>query len=81
MGKHFAHLDKDDFPKYVLFNLLECLFCYFGYKQCEVPVFFFGGGVVVVVVFNLNTTFAKKKRRKKKEKKPQTSDIVKIKTS
>lgn len=42
---------------------------------------FFWGGVVVVVVFNLNTTFAKKKRRKKKEKKPQTSDIVKIKTS
>lgn len=41
---------------------------------------FFGGGVVVVF-FNLNTTFAKKKRRKKKEKKPQTSDIVKIKTS
>lgn len=79
MGKHFAHLDKDDFPKYVLFNLLECLFCYFGYKQCEVPFFFLGG--VVVVFFNLNTTFAKKKRRKKKEKKPQTSDIVKIKTS
>lgn len=43
---------------------------------------FFGVVVVVVVFFfKFKYNFRQKKRRKKKEKKPQTSDIVKIKTS